>query len=131
MTETAKKEVSLSDLHFEHKLWLNELDFSKDELSIFTNRLAGAIQKNTDKTVTTMAESKQNQLIKQKDAVDELRHLIQSHESKLAHYAMEHVIETDHAHFANHKDIRDKMMRFTELYTAFKVDLKRFFIDSM
>jgi hypothetical protein len=131
MTTTAKKQVRLSDLHFEHKLWLNELDFSQDELSIFTKYLAGVIEKNTNKIVVAMAESKQSQLIRQKEVVDELRHLIQSNESKLAHYAMEHPIDVDHVHFTDHKDIRDKVMRFTELYTTFKLGLKRFIIDSM
>ena len=131
MTATAKKHVYLSDLHFEHNLWLNELNFSKDELYIFTNRLAGVIDNNTDKDFSAMAESKQNQLIRQKEVVDELRHAIKAHESELAHYAQEHPIAIDHVHFVDHVDIRSKMARFTQLYANFKKDFLRFILEWM
>ena len=29
------KHIYLADLHFEHKVWLNEFDFFKDEIQIF------------------------------------------------------------------------------------------------
>jgi hypothetical protein len=131
MTATAKKHVYMSDLHFEHNLWLNELAFSKDELPIFINRLAGVIEKNTDHEFTAMAESFQNRLTRQNDVVSELRHAIKAHESELAHYAIEHPIAIDHVHFIDHVDLREKMSRFTTLYATFKKDFMRFIIQWM
>jgi hypothetical protein len=131
MTATAKKHVYMSDLHFEHNLWLRELNFAKDELPIFVERLADVIEKNTDKEFTAMAESFQNRLIRQKEVVDELRHAIKAHESELAHYAIEHPIAIDHVHFVDHVDLREKMVRFTTLYATFKKDFLRFIIQWM
>jgi ATP/maltotriose-dependent transcriptional regulator MalT len=131
MAAIAKKHVYLSDLHFEHSLWLNELDFSKDELYIFTNRLAGAVEKNTDKDFTPTAESFQNKLIRQKEVVDELHHAIKKHESELAHYAQEHPIAIDHVHFTDHVDLRQKMARFTSLYASFKKEFLHFIAEWM
>ena len=131
MTATAKKHVYMSDLHFEHNLWLNELAFSKDELPIFVNRLSGVMEKNTDKAFEAQAESFQNKLIRQKEVVDELRHAIKAHESELAHYAIEHPIAIDHVHFVDHVDIRGKMARFTTLYATFKKDFLSFIIQWM
>jgi hypothetical protein len=130
-TATAKKHVFLSDLHFEHTLWLRELNFAKDELPIFTNRLEGVIEKSTDKTFEGKAESFQNKLIRQKEVVDELSHAIKAHESELAHYAQSHPIAVDHVHFIDHVDIRTKMARFTSLYAAFKKDFLQFIAEWM
>ena len=131
MAETTKKHVYLSDLHFEHRLWLNELNFSKDELYIFTNRLAGVVEKNTNNAFEAKAESFQNQLIRQKEVVDELMHAIKAHESEMAHQAEEHPIAIDHVYFADHADFREKMARFTTLYASFKTSFMRFIAEWM
>ena len=131
MTATAKKHVYLSDLHFEHTLWLNELAFVKDELPVFTNRLAGVIDNNTDKTFEAKAESFQNKLIRQKEVSDELRHAIKAHESELAQYAQSHPIAIDHVYFVDHVGLREKMARFTVLYANFKADFMRFIAEWM
>jgi hypothetical protein len=131
MATTAKKHVYLSDLHFEHTLWLNELAFTKDETYIFTNRLAGVIEKNTDKDFEAKAESFQNKLIRQKEVMDELHHAIKKHESELAHYAQSHPIAIDHVHFVDHVDLRGKMTRFTSLYAAFKKEFLHFIAEWM
>ena len=131
MVETTKKHVYLSDLHFEHSLWLNELDFSKDELYIFTNRLAGVVDRNTDNAFEAKAESFQNQLIVQKEAVDELRHAIKAHESELAHFAQEHPIAIDHVYFIDHVSFRERMTRFTALYADFKKEFMQFIAEWM
>ena len=126
MTAIAKKQVYLKDLHFDHKLWLNELKFAKDELSIFTNRLSEVEEKNTAGDFSAFAESFQNRLIRQKEVVDELSHAIKEHESALANYAEEFPIAIDHVHFDDHNGLRGKMERFTALYAEFKTEFMRF-----
>jgi hypothetical protein len=131
MATTAKKHVYLSDLHFEHSLWLNELDFSKDELGIFTNRLSGVVDRNTDNTFEASAERFQNQLILQENALTELRHDIKKHESELVNFAKEHPIAIDHVHFTDHVGLRERMTRFTALYAEFKKDFMHFIAQWM
>ena len=126
MTSTHQDHIYLKDLHFEHRLWLNELKFVKDEIDIFTHRLSEVEIKNNGADFTPEAESLQNKLIRQKEVVDELVHHINSHESSLAHQAEEHPIAVDHLHFTDHTDLREKMKRFSTLYAEFKKEFMRF-----
>ena len=126
MTTTHQDHIYLKDLHFEHRLWLNELNFVKDEIEIFTHRLSEVEIKNNSADFTPEAESLQNKLIRQKEVVDELVHHINSHESSLAHQAEEHPIAVDHLHFKDHTDLREKMKRFSTLYAEFKKEFMRF-----
>lgn len=126
MTATHQKHVYLKDLHFEHSLWLNELNFAKDELSIFTNRLSEVEARNNASDFSATAESLQNRLIRQIEVVSELRHDIKKQESFLAHYAEDHPIAVDHVYFNDHADLREKMVRFTTLYAEFKGEFMRF-----
>ena len=126
MTTTHQDHVYLKDLHFEHRLWLNELNFVKDEIAIFTHRLSEVEIKNNGADFSAEAESLQNRLIRQKEVLDELLHEINAHESSLAHDAQEHPIAIDHLYFKDHKGLRDKMSRFSTLYAEFKAEFMRF-----
>ncbi|MBL7817049.1 MAG: hypothetical protein JNL70_18640 [Saprospiraceae bacterium] len=126
MTATHQKHVYLKDLHFEHRLWLNELSFAKDELGIFANRLSEVEMKNTVPEFTATAESLQNRLYRQQEVVDDLRHAIKKQEANLAHFAEEHPIAVDHVYFDDHTELRDQMARFTPLYAEFKAEFMRF-----
>ena len=46
-----KKPVYISDLHFEHRLWLSELAFWQDEIGTFKHRLEEVVTRITDKDV--------------------------------------------------------------------------------
>ena len=126
MTTTQQKHIYLKDLHFEHQLWLNELRFAKDELSVFSKRLSEVENKNNSIEFSASAESLQNRLIMQEEVVRDMRHEIKKQEAALAHYAAEHPIAIDHVHFGDHAEIREKMTRFTLLYAEFKSDFMRF-----
>ncbi len=52
-------------LHEDHKQWLNNLIFYKDELKIMQNRIAEISQKNSSKEVLAYIEHFQNQFIVQ------------------------------------------------------------------
>lgn len=120
------KHIYLSDLHFEHKLWLNELDFFKDEIEIFDDRLTQLEARNTSQDFLAPFEALQNRTIRQREVVDELRHEIKVKESNLANYAEEHPIAVDHVYFTDHSDLRERMVRFKELYSEFKEEVNRF-----
>ncbi len=126
MTATHKKHIFLKDLHFEHRLWLDELSFSKDQLDVFTSRLAEVEGKNNAADFSAGGESFQNRLIRQKEVIDELTHDIKEHETALVNYAEEFPIAIDHVHFDDHGALREKMIRFSSLYAEFKGDFMRF-----
>jgi hypothetical protein len=120
------KHIYLSDLHFDHKLWLNQLSFCEDELEIFNARLGELIKRNNTTDFAGSAESLQNRIIRQNEVVDELKHEIKSHEKSLATFAEEHPIAVDHVYFSDHTDLRAKMEVFVKLYDEFKNEFSRF-----
>lgn len=121
-----RKHIYLSDLHFENKLWLNQLAFCEDEISIYDSRLADLIEKNNSMDFAGSAEALQNRLIRQRDVIDDLKHEIRAREKSLASYAEEHPIAVDHVYFTDHQDLRGKMERFSQLYAELKDEFNRF-----
>jgi len=126
-----KKHVYLSDLHFEHQAWKNELSFQKDELSFFKNRLEEIVPRYTDKTVLAKSEQFQNQMIRHHEVLDGLVHDINAHEHKLTDYAKEHPIAVDHVHFDDHTSLRDGIESQRKIYADFKQKYFRFLTETM
>lgn len=125
--ETKKnKFIFLRDLHYEHRLWRNELAFYKQELDILEERLNEIIAKNTNHDVEARVDSYQNRFDLQRDHISELKHRIKKHEHFLAAYAEEHPIAIDHVHFTDHAALREDMDRFRDLYQEMKNEFNRF-----
>lgn len=118
--------VLLSDLHFEHNLWINELKFVKDEMGILENRLGELAIRNTGMEVMSNVEHFQNQFILQKEVLDELKHDISVHEQNISKYAHDHPIAIDHVYFSDHDGLRGRVEKFRELYNELKVDFLKF-----
>ena len=75
--------VDVQNLHFEHRLWTNELNFFEDELVIFEKRLSELVQKYTDRDMLSQLEHFQNQFIRQKEVLDQLKHDIKVHDQAI------------------------------------------------
>jgi hypothetical protein len=131
MSVATKKFIYISDLHYEHRLWRNELSFYKDELSILENRLNEIIAKNYDPEVTASVDSYQNRFDLQRDHISELKHRIKKHEQFLVEYAETHPIAVDHIHFQDHTQLREDMDRFRELYYELKTEFNKFAVKWM
>lgn len=120
-TLTAKK-FHVQDLHFENKIWLNELDFIKEELILFEEKLPHLIVANTgNQERMARIEQFQNQFIRQKEALDELRHEVQLSEQQLAEKAKQmSPIELEYKTLNDHADLREKVENFKFIYNNFK-----------
>ncbi|MBK7936338.1 MAG: hypothetical protein IPJ82_04340 [Lewinellaceae bacterium] len=131
-THTADKNFAyIADLHYEHRLWRNELNFYKEELIIFQERLGEIVSKNTHNEVEAGVESFQNRFDLQRDHISDLKHRIKKHEQFLANYAKDHPIAVDHVHFTDHAAIRDDFERFRELYREMKDQFNHFAVKWM
>lgn len=75
---------NLQAVHFEHRLWANELDFFTDELKIYEHQLEKLVKKADNKDAMQELEQFQNQFIRQKEVLDTLQHDIHIHEQKLS-----------------------------------------------
>jgi hypothetical protein len=121
----ARTHVRLSDLHFEHSTWLNALAFYKDEIGIFERRLGEVATRNTATEVLAKLEHFQNRYIREREVIDELRHDIAAHEKGLEKEAKEHPVALDHRYFADHSELRDRMVTFEKLYHELKAEFHR------
>ncbi len=119
-----KERKYIGDLHFEHKMWDNELSFFKEEISILEPYLSGITHKYTDSEVLASLEHFQNQFLLQKENIRELQHKVKAHEKNLSTFAHEHPVAIDHHHFTDHRTLREGMDRQKAIY----YDLKKEFM---
>ncbi len=132
-----EKRVHLQDLHSDHQLWLNTLRFCKDEIGIFDKRMEEiarrAVRSATDESREVMAELEhfQNQYIREREVIDELRHDIKQHENGLEKFAKEHPIAVDHVLFMDHQGLRDRVHTFEKLYHELKGEFMRWLAARM
>jgi hypothetical protein len=126
-----KEHVFISDLHYDHKIWLNELNFYSDELKIFKERLEYVIKRNTEKDFLAQAERFQNQFIRQKEVRDEVRHEIKQAENQIEKFAKDHPIAIDHVHFNYHTQLAEQMETYRSLYMEMKQEFMKFLVKWM
>jgi len=131
MKKDKSKAIYLTDLHFEHKQWLNESNFWRDEIKTYKNRLGEVVNRWTDKEVLAQAEHFQNQFILHNEKLDQIIHDINKHESKLSKYAIEHPVAIDHVHFDDHSDFRDRMDSQRTIYNDMKKEFFNFLRKAM
>lgn len=124
----ATKPIYLSDLHFEHQHWLKELDFFKQEVSVFEKRLAEISSRNTAMEVRQQLESFQNQFIRQKEVIDEVKHRINEHENELSAYAKDNPVAIDRVHFDDHSGLREEMNTFRTIFNELKDNFYKFVV---
>lgn len=123
--------VHINDLNFEHNNWKQELEFQKDELKIFQNRLDEIVVRWSNKDVLGRIEQYQNIVIRQNEVVDTLLHEIKVHNQSLGSFAEDHPVAIDHLLFNDHTGMRDKMDRQRTIYGDFKKAFFRFLTESM
>ena len=131
MAKTISKPVYISDLHFEHKLWDRQLDFFRNEVDFFETRLEELVMRWDDHEMLAQLERFQNQFIREREVIDILQHDIHAHESGLTAYAMENPIAIDHAQFADHEELRERMRRFRTIFEELKGDFLNFVVRYM
>lgn len=131
MAVKQSEHVYLKDLHFEHKLWLNELKFFNEELAIFEHRLDELVKRYTDKKVLARLEQFQNKFIHQKEVIHELKHKIKAYEKQLVQFAEDHPIAVDHQSFKDHTSVRDEMQQYREIFRELKENFLRYLAEWM
>ena len=115
-----ENQKQLDELHKEHKRWIDELEFAKDEIKTFKNRLSEVVSKNTKTDVLAPAEHFQNQFIRQLEVIDELEHDVNAEQHKLVVKARENNVAVDHTTFSENDKLVDRMQMFTKLFKELK-----------
>ncbi len=119
--------ISVRSLHLEYKVWINELNFAKEEIAIFEKHLEILVNRNTDVLVRSKIEHFQNQFIRHCEVVDELKHKLHQSEVQLARFVQDMSgMGIDTVRMDNHVKLRDEMFRFREIYADLKNEFRRF-----
>ncbi len=114
------------ELHEEHKTWLNNLAFYKDEIKVMQNRIAEVAGKNNSQDVLKQIEHFQNQLIIQRNSIDELNHTIKDHENYLENRAKENPTALDQRKVNDHPKMRDSYNSFDKVFNDLRKELNAF-----
>jgi hypothetical protein len=118
-------------LHEENKEWLSKLAFYKDEIKVMGNRVAEIASKNTSKDILSLVEHFQNQLIVQRNNIDELAHSINDHETYLVNRAKENPTAIDHRSVNDHPVMRDSFNSFEKVINELRKELNLFLTKTM
>jgi hypothetical protein len=126
----ATKHLFLSDLHFNHKLWQNELSFFQQEIGLYEGYLAEVAQRWSDKEVKRELEHFQNQFIIQKEQAEILVHDIKLAQQAAANFAKENEVAIDHKHFDDKAGtlatMAERVDTYKDIYSELKGDFKKF-----
>ncbi|MFA9212287.1 MAG: hypothetical protein ACEQSR_00370 [Candidatus Methylacidiphilales bacterium] len=113
----------LTELHAEHKEWLNKLSFYKDDLTVMQSRLDEVASKNSSKDALVMIEHFQNQFKIQNEQIDILKHDINQHSANIESSISNNPVASDHRTMEDHAPERERMERFEELFASLRKDL--------
>lgn len=121
----------LIKLHQEHQQWLKKLDFYVDEIFVLRKRLENVVSQNINKEILAQAEHFQNQLIVQKENIDEIRHAINDHENYLEHRIDENADVSEKRKLNDHPKMRDNFNGFEKNFNEFRREFNAFLSMAM
>jgi hypothetical protein len=114
-------------LHTEYKLWIVELNFDIELIKIFEDHLASIASRNTAKKLMPQIEQFQNQLICQREVIDELKHDLNISERQLAAFVRDMVpIGFENERLDNHYGLRERFLTFRNLFEDLKSRFRQF-----
>jgi hypothetical protein len=117
--------VSIEQFQDELQSWKRELSSTKEEIKSFEQELAGLASKNRNREVLVHVEHFQNNFIRQKEVIDELRHDLPDSRNKVENIFNNRYQSHDDEHDI-HANLADRMETFRKLYHELKDDFQRF-----
>jgi hypothetical protein len=116
----------LTDLHHDHKEWLNVLSFYEDDVKTMRKRLEEVASKNSDREMHGWVERFQNKLIIQSEQIDILKHDINDCESEIIKNVEDNPTASDRRKIDDHTELRDRFQTFELLFNKLRKDLNAF-----
>jgi hypothetical protein len=121
-----EKIPSIAVLHFDHKVWMNQLGFYKLELKIFGEKLEEVTSRNTNQEMHISIEQFQNKFIIQNNEMDILAHKIKLNEHQISTPQSKGPYLTSPEAAENYRKIKDEMIQFIKLYSELREELYKF-----
>ena len=121
-----KELIFNTDLHFEHESWMRELDFWKDEIESFQNRLNEMVMRFSDKDIYASIEKFQNQIVIHEERLNGIRNRIQMHEANIADHYKKELDSMNTELVKKHVEIRERMEDQRDMMSEMKKNLFAF-----
>ncbi|HEV7331129.1 MAG TPA: hypothetical protein VGN63_08830 [Flavisolibacter sp.] len=122
--------IAIPKLHQEYHTWIDELNFCKEEITIFESQLAGSVSKITGSNALAQVEHFQNQFIREKEVIDELKHKLHISEKQLAGFVKDlSGLGLESIRMDNHSKLREDMHIFRKIYASLKEEFRHFESD--
>lgn len=117
--------VSIEQFQDELQAWKRELSSTKEEIKSFEQELTDLACRNHNREVLAHVEHFQNNFIRQKEVIDELRHDLPDSRNKVEYIFNSRYQSVDPDHDI-HADLNDRMETFRKLYNELKHDFQKF-----
>jgi len=119
--------LPIRNLHLEYKLWVIELNFYCEMIKIFESHLEDIVSKNGDKEILAKVEQFQNQFIRQREVIDELKHHLNISEKQLVSFTRDMMeVGYEFERLDNHPHLRDQLFTFRKIFNELKDEFHRF-----
>ncbi|MEL7122390.1 MAG: hypothetical protein AAFO07_23295 [Bacteroidota bacterium] len=115
--------------HLDHQVWNNQLNFYADELKIFENYLSKLVGKLSNRDLLAEVEHFQNQFIRQKEVLDQLKHDIKVNEQRLSR-EIQNGFRMSEEDQKVHEKLREQVLIFDRIYKELKVEFQQFLLSA-
>lgn len=112
--------------HADHTEWISKLKFYVDEITVMKGRLGEIASKNNQSDVLAQVEHFQNQLIVQKNNIDELAHNIKIDENTLEKEVNKNPVAVDHREMPSHSNEKEAVDAFEKNFNELRAEFKTF-----
>ncbi len=124
--------ISSLELYLEHELWTKELNYWRDELKVLEKYLTEINEKNTPHVLWVEVEHFQNQFIRHREVVHELRHELSKHENIVKDLASDlEEEEVQDKKLELHEVIREQVDTGRKIYSELKDEFRSWLAKRM
>jgi hypothetical protein len=123
---------SIRELHFDHELWIAEMDFWRQEIDILDKYLAAVIVSISDTVSRGEVDHFQNQFFIQRNFINSLKNDVKAQEKLIS--LLEKDINNRQLQQKKADDeyeIRDKMLTNEKLYNELKLSFKKWLSNKL
>jgi len=120
------KQEPIYKQHEENREFTSKLDFYKDEIKILEGRLGELASKNSKNDILGELEKYQNQLIIQRNNIDEIAHKVKINEDALQKEVVKNPVAVDHRHVPYHGAEKALIEGFETNFHSLRADLNGF-----
>lgn len=114
-------------LHVEYQFWIAELNFDIEFIKIFEGHLSFIASRNPSKKLMPRIEQFQNQFIRQREVIDELKHDLNISEKQLAAFIRDMTtVGFENERLDNHSELRERFLTFRNLFDDLKMRFRHF-----